>query len=184
MKMFWAIPLMFFLACSSQQEEKKLAVADDLGLVIYNADSARNDFEKGNRRIMLYGLRAMRLPQEVNDSLCKAYHFTEYEATGCEVTDAFLKGVQEYNQAMYALLDELNGKDWRNRYEKTLDSLVDLHRKRQEAESQEEDSMRKISEKFRKASDSVEAKNERDAAVAYSQRMDAYKKQLSAEKKR
>jgi hypothetical protein len=112
------------------------------------------------------------------------YHFTEYEAAGCEVTNAFTKGVDAYNTTMRTLLEELNGKGWQKEYIRIVNELDEVYRQREEREYRREDSLRHISEKFRKASDSVTAKNEKDAAVAYRKRMDVYKKQLEAEKRK
>lgn len=120
--LFISMTALIFCACTSSRQEAKIR-GDIEGLTIYNADSARNDFAKGNRRLLTYGLTASVLSQETEDSLCRFFHFTYFPAAGCEVTDDFRKGVSEYNNEMARLLEQVNGKGWHAKYRAIVDSL-------------------------------------------------------------
>jgi hypothetical protein len=132
------IPILLILfSCSNGKENGKVAEKsgkdpDANWLTLYNADSARTDYKKGNRRILQYGLRMVILPEKIHDSLCNAYHFVNYDAGDCEATKKFTNGVEEYNTEMRKLLEQLNGKGWHERYIKVIDSFIDIERSKKD----------------------------------------------------
>lgn len=139
-----------FYACTSSRQEAKIR-GDVEGLTIYNADSARNDFAKGNRRLLTYGFTSM-LGREKEDSLSRLFHFAYYPAAGCEVTDEFTKGVSEYNNEMALLLEQVNGKGWHAKYRAIVDSLWAIETK----EEQKNDSIWRAENKQQEMEDSLQ----------------------------
>lgn len=55
--------------------------------------------------------------------LKEKYGFHESNV-GCSVTDPLLRGIDAYNTEIEKYLDKRNGKDWRYKFEKELDSLI------------------------------------------------------------
>lgn len=140
MKYIAYLLVIFNFSCASKKEEKKIK-SEEGWLAIYNANSARIDFKKGDRRILCYGLRAMMIPLEQNDSLCKAYNFYEFEAAGCEVTAEFMNGANVYNTEMIRLLEQINGKGWFRKYLDEFDALAKKERDLEEMELFKRDSV-------------------------------------------
>lgn len=182
MKYLIFISVIFIFSCTSKKEVPDGKDPNADWLTLYNADSARIDFKNGNRRILCYGLREMMISQEQSDSLCKVFNFYEFEAAGCEVTDEFIKGVDEYNQEMEFLLKKLNGKNWREKYLNIMDSLHKIQRLRDEIENKNDDSIQMIQSNKRKEVDGIEMAQEVQNKIDYRKRMDAYKKELEKRK--
>jgi hypothetical protein len=85
---------------------------------IYNADSARSDLKRGKLRWLVYGSKFYVSP--CRSAIAHKYGFTYFQASGCEVTERFLKGVEEYNSEMQKLLVPKNGEGWQTKCEKEM----------------------------------------------------------------
>jgi hypothetical protein len=90
----------------------------------FTAADAEADYEKGNYRLITYGLQVSigdRYPS--TDSLAKVYGFY-YDNQGCDVYEASLAGADEYNFTMERLLQKRNGKHWKEDFDWKMDSMA------------------------------------------------------------
>ena len=158
MKFIWLI-FVLFISCSTKQEAKEVGKDPNADwLTIYNADSARIDFKNGKRRILSYGMGMLIIPEKVHDSLCKAFNFEVFQAADCEVTDAFVKGAEEYNAEMRKLLEQVNGKNWHDRYVQVIDSFMTIEQNREIDEGNlemEEYRKQRIEDSIKQVKDSI-----------------------------
>ena len=109
-------PLIFLYSCS-ERDGNKNNTTDELGLIIYNKDSATNDFTMGKLRFFSYGLKMMIEDSDLVDTMDKRFVITDEAAADCEVTEEFEKGVEEYNAEMMRLIIQKNGKTWKVKYD-------------------------------------------------------------------
>jgi hypothetical protein len=139
MKMFFinSVLILLSVSCSTGNpvDGKKLADStnhsdtvtqkkSDDDTIPFTADDAKKDFEKGNYRMITYGLEAhIASIGDFEDSLLKIYGF-HYDNQGCDVYKGSLEGAEEYNSEMDILLQKRNGKYWKNDFDWKLDSAT------------------------------------------------------------
>lgn len=83
----------------------------------WGESEAEKDIRNGDVTILIEGLVALCKPLEIINSLCTEYGFS-YVLTGCIPI-----GADKYNARVYEYLDELNGKGWKEEFEKKLEEL-------------------------------------------------------------
>jgi hypothetical protein len=106
------------ISCSDKKPVDEKKSADEPKP--FSATDAKADFEKGNYRMITYGLSdADDLAQ---DSLAKIYGFY-YDNQGCDVYDSSLIGADAYNCEMATLLQKKNGKWWKEDFDWKIDSI-------------------------------------------------------------
>ncbi len=88
----------------------------------YNYLTAKIDICRDLPRIASYGL-----PSHPCGVPCiglkEKYGFHESNI-GCVVTETQIRGIDAYNSQIEKYLNERNGKDWREKYQAELDSLI------------------------------------------------------------
>ena len=96
----------------------------DIDLPDYSLEfslQADEDIKNGDIKILIGGLPVFCAPfDEVND-VCEEFGF-RYELMGC----TFL-WTDKYNEKIYKYLDEINGKGWRERFDKRMDELCEKY---------------------------------------------------------
>lgn len=65
-------------------------------------------------------------PIEMN-KVSKKYGFKNI-SYGCTVSEFELNGIEDYNDELIEFLNIKNGLDWKNKYNKDLDSLINLYK--------------------------------------------------------
>ncbi len=88
----------------------------------FNYLTAKIDIWRDSPRIASYGLPAYACGVPCI-GLKEKYGFHESNV-GCAVTGPLIRGIDAYNAQIEKYLNKRNGKDWRERYEAEMDSLI------------------------------------------------------------
>jgi hypothetical protein len=91
----------------------------------YNYFTAKNDIKKGNVRFIVFGLPMPSSKDREIDSVAAFYGFKNCNK-GCIVSKQELNSTRVYNNVVGAYLTQRNGKNWRVKYQKTVDSLFEI----------------------------------------------------------
>ncbi len=84
----------------------------------YNYFNAKYDLISGKVRVLTYGL-----PHQytaVEDQVAAEFGFHYYPVAGCLVTAELMNGVEAYNAVVKDYLEEKNGKDWQEQFNKRM----------------------------------------------------------------
>jgi hypothetical protein len=77
----------------------------------YNKEVAKQDIEKGDIKILSFGLQL--LPDKEMNFLTTKYGFKYFPVAGCTVDSYQYKAIKEYNSVVDEYLEKLNGLDWK-----------------------------------------------------------------------
>jgi hypothetical protein len=88
----------------------------------YNYITAKLDIRNSNARIINVGLRKTSLKDKEIDSIEAEYGFKNIYIV-YDSTKQIISGINNYNELMEAYLKLRNGIDWRENYQRKVDSL-------------------------------------------------------------
>ena len=88
----------------------------------YNYITAKLDIRNKNARIINIGLRKPSSKDNEIDSVEAVYRFKNIYI-GYDTTKQIISGINNYNEVMEAYLRIRNGSDWRENYQRKVDSL-------------------------------------------------------------
>ncbi|WP_040254728.1 FEKKY domain-containing protein [Psychroserpens mesophilus] len=89
----------------------------------YNYLTAKADIANGKLQKIAVGEQLL-MPKEI-DEISRKYGFTNI-AFGCIVSQPEINGIDIYNEQMDKHLTELNDDNWKAKYRKEIDSLINL----------------------------------------------------------
>lgn len=89
----------------------------------YNYLTAKADISNGKLQKIAIGEQLL-MPKQ-KDEISQKYGFTNI-AFGCVVSQSEINGIDIYNKQMDKHLTELNAENWKDKYRKEIDSLINL----------------------------------------------------------
>jgi len=91
----------------------------------YNYFSAKSDIKNGKVRFISYGLPQITSKDAEIEMVRKKYGFTGSNM-GCVASDEDFRTAEIYNNVVEEYLIKRNGKDWRIKFQKEVDSLYKI----------------------------------------------------------